>query len=73
MSDKPIYVTDPAAIPVATTVRSQLLQHDNSCRSGSWPPLNVLPAIPVFVWQDEFTPPFKVITRGEFLALQAAE
>ena len=30
----------------------------------------VAPAIPLFVWQDEFTPPFKVVTLGKFLAMQ---
>ena len=69
MSDKPIYVTDPDATPVARTVLSELSQ-TQPCRTTSAPPLNVLPAIPVFVWQDEFTPPFEVITRGELLAMQ---
>ena len=68
-SNQPIFVPDQSVSSTTRTMFSRLDQ-DDSCNLGTWSLSNLLPALPVFVWQDEFTPPFRVITRGEFLAMQ---
>lgn len=67
--NQPIHVPNVETPSISRTIRSRFGQND-ICRSGTWALSNLVPAIPVFVWQDEFTPPFRIVTRGEFLAMQ---
>lgn len=61
----PVYVAnpDPGAYS-QVTVNSRLAQFETACRLDTRT-ISLAPAIPAFVWQDEFTPPFRVVTRRE--------
>ena len=67
----PVFVGDLSATALIT-YRSQIdnYSENNSLCDQFSSTEQLVPAIPVFVWQDEFTPPFRVITRGQFLAMQ---
>jgi hypothetical protein len=60
-----VHVPSPDAQIQTTTMRS-FLWPDFRCYSHNSPHA-VVPAIPVFVWQTEFTPPFRLTTLGETL------
>jgi len=64
----PVHIPDLAATPISMTSGSAR-DTDDGCISDVRTDMRV-PAIPVFAWGDEFTPRFRVVTRGEFLAMQ---
>ena len=64
----PIYVEDRNAEPVVRVLQSRLFP-TGVCEAREFTPLSV-PAIPGPNWRDEFTPPFRVVTRREFLTMQ---
>lgn len=67
-SDLPIYIPDRSpSSQVVVDVMSFIHENNDDCNFQNDPGLLVVPAVSVFIWQNEFTPPFRVVTRGEFL------
>jgi hypothetical protein len=58
----PVHIPDMTTTPTLILVRSAL-DRDDGCISTTRTDL-FRPAIPVFVLQEKFTPPFRVVTRG---------
>ncbi len=73
-SRDPIYLADPNATPTLRTVGSQSSGSGNCSLPFEPRPRTSVPVLPAFIiWQDEFTPPFRVVTRREFRAMQAVD
>ncbi len=68
--DIPIHLPDPDSTSAFQTITHSTFNPKLGCGSSSDSVRTFVPAVPVFVWQDEFTPPFRVVTRGEFLGMQ---
>ncbi len=69
-SDLPIYIPDRSPSSQVVVDLMSFIHENGDCTPQNQPATVVVPAVPVFIWQDQFTPPFRVITRGEFLAMQ---
>jgi hypothetical protein len=67
----PVHVADRNEMPRVVELQSQLTGHPYCQRASGV--VEGIPVIPAFTWQDEFTPPFEVVTREEFLAMQEGE
>lgn len=66
--DFPIHIPDPSATPASMAIASRFGLFEPGDPLQCWPFLQtrtVVPAIPVFAWGQEFTPPFEVVTRDE--------